>query len=87
MYASIGDALLWEENSMKLSGLFIDSKLSFDIQVQKVCKKASQKLTANIPSSPSGFLAHSLEGTVVSHSLKPIELTRTRRNACIITAQ
>ena len=29
MYASVGDALLWEENSAKLLGLIIDSKLTF----------------------------------------------------------
>ena len=46
MYASVGDALLWEENSVKLLGLFVDSKLTFDIHVQTFFKKASQKLTA-----------------------------------------
>ena len=46
MYASVGDALIWEENSVKLLGLFIDSKLTFDIHLQTICKKASQKLTA-----------------------------------------
>ena len=30
MYASVGDALLWEENSVKLLGLFTDSELSFN---------------------------------------------------------
>ena len=46
MYASVGDALLWEEHSVKLLGLFIDSKLTFDIHVQTICKKTSQKLNA-----------------------------------------
>ena len=46
MYASVGDALLWEENSVKLLGLIIDSELTFNSYVQMICKKASQKLTA-----------------------------------------
>ena len=46
IHAWVGDALLWEENSVKLLGIFIDSKLTFYIQVQTICKKASQKLTA-----------------------------------------
>ena len=46
MYASVGDALLWEENSVKLLGLIIDSELTFNNYVQMICKKASQKLTA-----------------------------------------
>ena len=41
MYASVGDALLWEEHSVKSLGLFIDSKLTFNIHVQTICKKAS----------------------------------------------
>ena len=48
IYASVGYALLWGEHSVKLLGLFIDSKLTFDIHVQTICKKASQKLTAII---------------------------------------
>ena len=48
MYASVGDALLWEKNSVKLLGLFIDSKLSFNNHVQIICKKVSQKLTATL---------------------------------------
>ena len=46
MYASVGDALLWEENSVKLLGLIIDCELTFNSYVQMICKKASQKLTA-----------------------------------------
>ena len=45
MYASVGDALLWEENSVKLLGLIIDSELTFDSYVQMIFIKASQKLT------------------------------------------
>ena len=48
MYASVGDALLWEENSVKLLGLFIDSELSFNNHVKIICKKASQKFTATL---------------------------------------
>ena len=29
MYAPVGDALIWEENSKKLLGLFINSKINF----------------------------------------------------------
>ena len=46
MHASVGDALLWEENSVKLLGLIIDSELTFNSYVQMMCKKVSQKLTA-----------------------------------------
>ena len=46
MYAKVGDALLWEEDSVKLLGLFIDSDLSFHGHVKVICKKASQKLYA-----------------------------------------
>ena len=34
MYASVGDALLSEENSVKLLGLIIDSELTFNSYVQ-----------------------------------------------------
>ena len=46
MFDKVGDALLWEENSVKLLGLFIDSDLSFHGHVKVICKKASQKLSA-----------------------------------------
>ena len=46
MFAKVGDALLWEENSVKLLGLFIDSDLSFHGHVKVIWKKASQKLSA-----------------------------------------
>ena len=42
----IGDALLWEENLMKLSGLIVESVLTSNSYVKLNCKKASQKLTA-----------------------------------------
>ena len=44
MYAKVGDAPLWEEHSVKLLGLFIDSDLSFHGHVKVLCKKAAQKL-------------------------------------------
>ena len=46
IFAKVGDALLWEENSAKLLGIIIDSSLAFDNHVKMLCKKASQKLTA-----------------------------------------
>ena len=45
MYAKVGDALLWEENSVKLLEIFKDSDLSFYGHVNILCK-ASQKLYA-----------------------------------------
>ena len=46
MFAKVEDALSWEENLVKLLGLFIDSDLSFHGHVKVICKKASQKLSA-----------------------------------------
>ena len=46
MFAKVGDALIWEENAVKLLGLIIDSGLTFNNHVKAICKKASQKLTA-----------------------------------------
>ena len=46
IYAKVGDALLWEENSVKLLGLFIDSDLSFHGHVKVLSKKALQRLYA-----------------------------------------
>ena len=45
IFAKVGYALLWEENSVKLISLFIDSDLSFHGHVKVTCKKASQKLS------------------------------------------
>ena len=45
MFASVGDAIIWEENSVKLLGIFIDSNLSLNEHAKTICKKASQKLT------------------------------------------
>ena len=45
MFATVGDALIWEEVSAKLLGIIIDSSLTFDNHVKTICKKASQKLT------------------------------------------
>ena len=46
MFAKVGDALLWEENTAKLLGILIDRDLSFNDHVKMICKKASQKLAA-----------------------------------------
>ena len=48
MFAKVGDALIWEENAVKLLGLIIDSGLTFNNHVKAICKKALQKLTAII---------------------------------------
>ena len=48
MYASVGDDLLWEEKSVNLLGLFIESELKFDNHVNIICKKASQKISATL---------------------------------------
>ena len=45
MFASVGNAIIWEENSFKLLGIFIDSNLSLNEHAKTICKKASQKLT------------------------------------------
>ena len=45
MFASVDDAIIWEENSVELLGIFIDSNLSFNEHVKTICKKAPQKLT------------------------------------------
>ena len=44
MFATVGDALIWEV-SAKLLGIIIDSSLTFNDHVKMICKKASQKLT------------------------------------------
>ena len=46
MYAKVGDALLWEEHSVKLLGLFIDSDLPFHGHIKVVYKKVPQKISA-----------------------------------------
>ena len=46
MFAKMGDATILEENAVKLFGLIIDSKLTFNKHVKEICKKASQKLIA-----------------------------------------
>ena len=45
MFATVGGSLLWEELSVKLLGIIIDSCLTFGNHVKKIKKKASQKLT------------------------------------------
>ena len=46
MYAKLGDALIWKENSVKLLGLFIDSDLPFHGHIKVICKRAPQKISA-----------------------------------------
>ena len=45
IFASVGDAIILEENSVKLLRIFIDLNLSFNQHVKTICKTASQKLT------------------------------------------
>ena len=40
MFANVGHAKLWEEQRVKLLGINIDSKLSFNTHVETICKKA-----------------------------------------------
>ena len=45
MFATVGDALLWEKVSVEFLGIIINSSLTFDDHGKKICKKYSQKLT------------------------------------------
>ena len=38
--------MIWEQNNVKLLGVHIDSKLSFNDHVTSLCVKAGRKLTA-----------------------------------------
>ena len=42
IFALVGDTIIWEENSVKLLGIFIDSNLSFN-QNDDNCKKSFVK--------------------------------------------
>ena len=44
MFATVGDALIWEEISAKLLRINIDLSLTFNDHVKVICKEASQKL-------------------------------------------
>ena len=46
MFAKFDGTTIWEEDSVKLLGLIIDSDLSFNSHIKMICKKASKKLTA-----------------------------------------
>ena len=41
MFATVGDALIWEEISAKLLRINIDSSLTFNDHVKVICKEAS----------------------------------------------
>ena len=46
IWAKIGKTMIWEQNNVKLLGVHIDSKLSFNDHVTSLCVKAGRKLTA-----------------------------------------
>ena len=46
MFAKVGDAMIWQENAVKLLGIIIDAGVKFNKNVKVICKKASQKLNA-----------------------------------------
>ena len=46
LLAKIGQSIIWEKNNVKILGMDIDSKLSFDAHVSSLCAKAGRKLTA-----------------------------------------
>ena len=46
IFASISDEKKWEENSVKLLDVLIDSDPTFNNHIKMICKKDSQKLTA-----------------------------------------
>ena len=46
LWAKIVRSIIWEQNNVKLLGMNIDSKLSFDAHVSLLCAKAGRKLTA-----------------------------------------
>ena len=45
IWAKIGDARIWESDKQKLLGVHVDTTLSFDEHVPKLCKKAGGKLS------------------------------------------
>ena len=46
LWINVGDAKIWESNSVTLLGVQIDSSLKFDKHVIELCKKAGRKLSA-----------------------------------------
>ena len=44
--ANVGQTMIWEQNKVKLLGVNIDSKLSFNDHVASICVKSGRKLTA-----------------------------------------
>ena len=46
VWANVGQTMIWEQNKVKLLGVNIDSKLSFNDHVTSLCVKAGRKITA-----------------------------------------
>ena len=46
IWENVGQTMIWEQNKVKLLGVNIDSKLSFNDHVTSLCVKAGRKLTA-----------------------------------------
>ena len=46
IWANVGQTMIWQQNKVKLLGVNIDSKLSFNGHVTSLCVKAGRKLTA-----------------------------------------
>ena len=46
IWANVGQTMIWEQNKVKLLGVNIDSKLSFNDHVTSLCVNAGRKLTA-----------------------------------------
>ena len=45
-WIKVGDSIVWESSHEKLLGIDIDNKLSFDLHISDICKKAGRKLSA-----------------------------------------
>ena len=54
MFCNVGDTLISESHCVKVLGVLIDSELSFDAHLNRICKKASNKL--NVLSRQCAFL-------------------------------
>ena len=45
-WIKVGEQIRWESDQRELLGIIVDKKLKFDKQVDNICKKAKQKVTA-----------------------------------------